>query len=255
MLHYVSDEEAMKALEPWNITKASFIRLLDFIEKKGLKTVGFEDATANDPQQSIVITFDDCAKQLWDFAIPELVRRKMKAVFFMPTAHIGDFAVWNSELTASQLSLMNETDLQQLVEAGMEVGSHSHHHILLEEETVEKAVEEIATSAIVLKSILGKRPVVVAYPFGSIPQNYYQVMEDSGFQYGLGVNTYLEDRYLLSRWTYANTMDENDIETTLAQEYKRKRKLNNPFYTVGVVIYHFAYRMYAASLRKLLRRD
>lgn len=243
----------MRLLKPWNITTDSFIRLLDFIEKNGLKTVGFEDDENNNPQRSLVITFDDCPKHLWDFAIPELIRRKMKAVFCIPTAYINGYDEWNRKLNGPPQLIMDETDLRRLLDLGMEIGSHNHHHILLEEESEEKVVEEIEASIQVLKNITCKQPLCLAYPFGSIPVDYKRIMKNAGLHYGLGVSTYWEHRYSLSRWEFFNDMTEKDIAEKIQEEYRRKRRLNNSLYVLWLRAYYKAYDVYAATFRKLIR--
>lgn len=45
--------------------------------------------------KNIIITFDDCPGPCGDFTIPELQKRNMKAVFYIPTAHIGGYYKWN----------------------------------------------------------------------------------------------------------------------------------------------------------------
>ena len=176
MLHYVSDEEGMELLEPWNISRSSFTRLLDFIEDNAYQTIGFEDDHVPDPAKSIIITFDDCPKHLWEFAIPELIKRNMKAVFYISTAYIGGVDEWNLVPCAPTLQMMDENDIKNLVQAGMEVGSHAHRHVMLGKEQTDIVYREIAYSKQRLEEITGKEVVSLAYPYGCVPKYYRSIV-------------------------------------------------------------------------------
>lgn len=64
--------------------------------------------------KKLILSFDNCPKHLFDFAIPELVKRKMKAVFYMPTANTGGYNSWDEEKGTARMELMNEADLKEL---------------------------------------------------------------------------------------------------------------------------------------------
>jgi peptidoglycan/xylan/chitin deacetylase (PgdA/CDA1 family) len=111
-----------------------FLRLLNYLEQNGYQTLTFEDLHDSPRMKSgkrIILTFDDCPKHLFDFAIPELLSRKMKASFYMPTAYLGKYNAWDVEEGRAKVELMDENDLLELSRLGMEIGSHSHHHVKL----------------------------------------------------------------------------------------------------------------------------
>ena len=81
MLHHVGNGEVFKSLEPYSITTRKFIELLDFIEYERFETITFQDYRLFNLKKKVVITFDDCSRELLVNAVPELVKRNMKAVF------------------------------------------------------------------------------------------------------------------------------------------------------------------------------
>lgn len=212
-LHYVSDDASLNGLKPWVISRQSFAKLLDFIQTEGYVTLTFDDIIYGkiNTKHSIVITFDDCPKHLWDFAIPELLKRDMKAVFYMPTFHINGYDDWNAEVGAAKIKLMDSTDIARLVEVGMEVGSHSHHHVMLGERDAKFAEDELKKSKLILESIIGKEILTLAYPYGSVPRLRQSIIKRMGYKLALSVYTPFENDFAIRRWIY----DDNDTFDTL----------------------------------------
>ncbi|HYD22697.1 MAG TPA: polysaccharide deacetylase family protein, partial [Flavipsychrobacter sp.] len=131
------------SLSNWCISRKAFTRLLDHIERRGSQTTHFaEMMEKGKPSSGVILTFDDCYKHLLDFAVPSLIKKGMKAAFYMPTAHMGQHNSWDTDKGTAQLELMNAADLKDLSSAGMEVGAHSHHHIELKEVADEEIVKK-----------------------------------------------------------------------------------------------------------------
>lgn len=220
-LHYVGDEEALEDLKPWIITKASLSKLLDYIEEHGYRTVVFEDLLRDGPgRKDVVLTFDDCQKRLFDFAIPELLRRNMKAVFYMSTADIGGYNVWGVAGGKSRIELMDKTDLKRLVDVGMEVGSHSHRHCMLSELNYDGAMHQLKLSKEILEDVIEKEVLSVAYPYGDVPNGYNKILADIGYQLGISVYTpYCHNRFAIRRSEYFDTDDATSIKWKISHTY------------------------------------
>lgn len=245
MLHYVSDDPAIADHKPWLISHRSYVRLLDYFEKNGYKTVGFEDLqTVADTSKAVIITFDDCPKHLWDFALPELKRRNMKAVFYMPTARIGEHNEWDYRHGKSKVELMDETDITGLVEAGMEVGSHAHKHEMMSELTVESAEKALYKSKAILEQITGRPVVSVAYPYGSLPRSYKRIAQSAGYHFGLGVYVKWQTKYAIRRWTYTDEDTEEDIRWKMSGSYQMRRALQDKYVAYKRTILNRGYKMY-----------
>lgn len=247
MLHYVSDDSAYDALRPWNISCASFTRLLDYLITEGYQTLDFEDLTKfkKTPAKSVIITFDDCPKNLWDFAIPELLNRNMKAVFYMPTAHLGGFNEWNVNEGLPRLDLMGENDIAKLVSVGMEIGSHAHNHIMLEELSEKEVIDQLSRSKEIMEDIINKPVLSVAYPFGSVPCNAAAITKDIGYSYGLSVYTPWQTRYAIRRWIYDDTDTVETIRYKMSGRYMLKRALEDKYSYYWKKITRNLYRRYS----------
>jgi peptidoglycan/xylan/chitin deacetylase (PgdA/CDA1 family) len=184
MFHHVSDRADWASLRPFVIQESTFIRFLTTIEKARMRTVTFADMQEGKLKHSrrdLIISFDDCGKHLLDFVVPELVRRNMKAVFYMPTANLGGHNTWNVEQGRSEVKLMNASDLVELQKSGMEVGGHSHDHIHLARLSSKEVSRQLKSCQTILTKILGKSATSFAYPYGSIPSNAKTALVEAGF--------------------------------------------------------------------------
>lgn len=228
MLHLVSDT-VDEPLKNWCISRKSFLQLLDYLEVNNYQTTHFahiaENRKTQASQRQVILTFDDCAKQLLDFAVPELIKRKMKAAFYMPTAYIGGFNAWDVEKGSEKIELMNEGDLKELGHAGMETGSHSHHHIEMKNLPEQKIKEELKTSKQLLESITGKAVYSFAYPYGSVPVNYKFFLKEAGYSYGLSIYQPFETALALRRFGIYEKDTTETLAKKLSGRYKWMRKV------------------------------
>lgn len=229
MLHCVSDSKD-STLANWCVSRKAFLQLLDTLEEAGYKTTHFAELEGQKRPGSfsrkVILTFDDCAKQLFDFAVPQLVKRNLKAAFFMPTAYIGGYNAWDVEKGAARIEIMDEKDLKELVRLGMEVGSHSHHHIELKNLSgTEELKQEVSRSKDVLEAITGRPVYSFAYPFGSVPDNYKSVLSEAGYRYGLSIYQPFETKLALRRFGVYEKDTPATLRKKLSGRYRWMRTL------------------------------
>jgi peptidoglycan/xylan/chitin deacetylase (PgdA/CDA1 family) len=226
MLHHVTDNPALDALKPYSISRASFTRLLDVLEQEGFITTVFADADFR-KEKKVIITFDDCPKHLWDFAIPELQRRGMKAVFYMPTAYLGGQNDWDIQFGKPTVELMDEADIKRLSDIGMEVGSHSHHHVRLGDLDAAEVAANLRESKEILEGLTGKKILSIAYPFGSIPKDEQRLLKEAGYDYGLSIYSPFENRYCIRRFIYHDGDDAARLKSKLSARYRMMRVVSD----------------------------
>lgn len=230
MLHHVSDDPVHESLKPYSIGRQSFLRLLDYLDRHQYQTVTFAglDARTGSGKKQIILSFDDCPKHLLDFAVPELCRRGMKGVFYMPVAHLGGYNSWDVEEGRARVELMDAGHLQQLEKLGMEIGGHSWHHIRLKNEPAGKAAEEVLQCRKILGDIVAGPLLSFAWPFGSVPANYKHILTDAGFRYGLSIYQPYENRFALRRFIYHDGDTDQTLEKKLSPAYKAYRFVTDP---------------------------
>jgi len=242
MLHHVADNPHA-SLKKWSISHRKFVELLDCIENKGLKTITFneivEKKLANtDLENKIILTFDDCPASLFDFAIPELVKRNMKGVFFMPTAYIGASNTWDiEEHGTKEVKLMSTDDLKQLNAMGMEIGSHGQKHIRLNNVDHSKAFDDISNSKATLEKVLERPVYSFAYPYGKIPKGYKKMLSTAGYSFGISIYSSIENNFLLRRFGIHETDDSNTINLKISKRYSLMRIFYDPFFLLKNYIF------------------
>lgn len=253
-LHYVSDDAKLEPLKPWVISHQSFVRLLDYLETEQYATLTFEDLEQGKGQNAkyVVITFDDCPKHLFDFAIPELLKRKMKAVFYISTAYLGGYNVWGVADGKPRLELMDEADVKRLHDMGMEIGSHGHRHIMLDEFETDEVTHELARSKSVLEAIVQKPVLTVAYPYGFVPVAYKKIIPQLQFRLGLSVYTRFDSKYAIRRWVYDDEHDEKKIKWKMSLLYRLYRPFSDKL-TIAYKRYSsLLYRTYASVKSRVI---
>lgn len=255
MLHYVSDDPAHDDLRPWNISRSSFTRLLDFLQQENCRTLVFEDIDKGKRRaKSIIITFDDCPKLLWDFAIPELLKRNMKAVFYIPTAQLGGFNHWNVVEGKPRMDLMDGDDVKKLIEVGMEVGSHAHDHIVLRGMDGREVARQLTLSKSILESIIMKPVISVAYPYGSVPVNAKRITKEAGYRFGVAVKTTQQTRYAIRRWIYDDMDNTGTLRWKMSRAYTWYRDSEDKTAFLIKRLSQQAYRFYA-GFKNILRAN
>lgn len=77
---------------------------------------------------------------------------------------------WSAESMSTEarnrFGLLNRSELRQLVELGMSIGSHTLNHPMLSQQNSELAWREISESRSLLEDAIGERIWALAYPFG-----------------------------------------------------------------------------------------
>lgn len=235
MLHYI-ESSSLKGVGGWSISKDKFLELLDCIEAKGLTTTTFteiEEVKSINLKKSVIITFDDCPENLFEFVVPELIRRKMKASFYIPTAYIGSYNKWDvKEQNFDRIALAKTEHLIFLNEHQMEIGSHGHRHLNQLKIDYDMQSYELEHSKNILEELLDRPIYSFAHPYGEVSKNYKKLLSDSGYRYGLSIYKGNMNRYALRRIGIHETDSKASILFKLSGLYGSLRYLVDPFLSI-----------------------
>jgi peptidoglycan/xylan/chitin deacetylase (PgdA/CDA1 family) len=232
MFHHVSDRKDWDSLRPYVIREATFLEFLSTVQKRGMRTVTFQklfEERRSPARNELIITFDDCGKHLLDFVVPELEKRAMSAVFFMPTAHLGGTNEWDVLEGRAELELMNASDLFKLHNRGMEVGGHSHHHLHLGRMSRNECADELRQSQQELTQAIGKQAVSMAYPFGSIPTAAESLLSEAGFAVGCSIFSPSAHHWQLRRFIVHDGDSPKALSVKLSALYGGYRSIRDSF--------------------------
>ena len=106
------------------------------------------------PPRTFVVTVDDGHVDGLSIIVPILARLGFRATFYIVPGRLGH----NGYLTQDQV--------RALVDAGMDVGNHTVHHLDLATLSASRLYSEIGTAESILGDMTGVDPVTLAYPYG-----------------------------------------------------------------------------------------
>ncbi len=114
--------------------------------------------------KTVALTFDDGFDDFYSEAAPVLRRLDMPAIVFVPAAYCGKAAAWDRN--AEQKPLMEWTQIRDLVQQGISIGSHGMNHPILTGLTDAALNHEIVESKKIIESETGKAVRFFCYPYG-----------------------------------------------------------------------------------------
>ena len=160
MYHHVSAKPTKNALDySLTVKTPDFAAQMDYLAQKGYHPITLTDVFDNLyygmalPPHPIVITFDDGYEDNFTDAFPILMRHHFVAEINVITGMIGGWY-----LTWDQIRQMNA--------AGIEIGSHTVHHVSLASAFPAEAEHELLDSKTTLENELGHPIQFFCYPSG-----------------------------------------------------------------------------------------
>jgi len=162
---------------------------------KALLGRGYEPRTLTDavlrprPRKTLVITFDDAFRSVAEQGLPVLAELGVPATIYAPTGAMREGTLrtwvginhwlggpWEKELLGATWS-----DLEALIAAGWEVGSHTRTHPRLVELSDERLDEELAGSRADCAGALGVPCTSLAYPYGECDDRVAAAARRAGY--------------------------------------------------------------------------
>jgi peptidoglycan/xylan/chitin deacetylase (PgdA/CDA1 family) len=143
--------EAVYSVEP-----RAFTEQLDWLADKGYRPLRLRDLATQQSGSTrrVVITFDDGDISNLSVALPELLKRRMVAEFFVTADFIG------------RPGRLAPQDLRTLAEAGMSVQAHGCSHRYLDELSLAEVEHELSDGKYRLEAILDEPVTALALPGG-----------------------------------------------------------------------------------------
>ncbi|MEM9036995.1 MAG: polysaccharide deacetylase family protein [Actinomycetota bacterium] len=130
------------------------------------RVLSLDDAVAelldppSDPEPAVVITFDDGTADFVEHAVPVLERHRTPATLYVGTGYVEDGRTWPGDAPA-----VSWTALADSLSTGVvDIGSHTHDHLLLDRATPADIVDQLDRSIDLIGERLGVRARHFAYP-------------------------------------------------------------------------------------------
>ena len=144
-------------------------RLLDGLLEEGVAIVPLAQLLAKPPgaRRRVALTFDDGLKSVRSAALPLLKARALPFTLFVVTDFVGRDNGWPSQRKGiARMPLLDWRELEELRDAGAEIGSHSASHVALRGLSEAGWTHELADSKRYLEDRLGIAAASFAYPYG-----------------------------------------------------------------------------------------
>jgi peptidoglycan/xylan/chitin deacetylase (PgdA/CDA1 family) len=206
MYHHVCPEPNAARHYPWAVTPDLFREQMLRLRTGGYESVHLSallPVPAVSTGKQVVITFDDGALNLLEYAVPILQEYRLTATFFVPTRLLGARNSWDANSDYPREELMSPSEVYALHAAGFEIGSHGANHVNLSRVASEIAMQEMQESKSDLESLLGKPVRFLAYPFGEYPPEYAELCRKAGYDGACAISSHtvrvLDDPFALRR--------------------------------------------------------
>ena len=129
------------------------------------------------------ITFDDAFEDAVENAVPELVQRKIPAIFFVTPGFLGQAAAWwPADQSERNRRIASAEQLRRLPPDLIEFGAHSVTHPRLSELDESDARREIVESRRSLKALLGREVDTFSFPYGDFNEQLVGFCREAGYK-------------------------------------------------------------------------
>jgi peptidoglycan/xylan/chitin deacetylase (PgdA/CDA1 family) len=229
LLYHAVTATPGRHIAPFTVRPDEFARHLDAVLATGRRAVRFSDLVAGehtaaehgsdggagagqDRRRPVVITFDDGYADFAESALPALLARSLPSTLFLTT---GWLAGGTSREPGPSDAMLSWSQLPELLEAGVELGAHSHSHPQLDTLSGRALREELRTPKDLLEAALGQRVDLFAYPHGYSGPRVRRATRDSGYRAAAAVRNVLHqqgtDPFATARLTVTTTTTTDDI--------------------------------------------
>jgi len=141
----------------------------------GTELLRLLDGTGGVPRRALLVTFDDCYRDLLTTVAPLLSERELPALAFAVTG-LPVTNDWDASLGGEPLQLLDADELRAVVEHGVEVGAHSRTHAMLTRLTDVELRRELATP-------FGDPFLpLLAYPYGVHDERAQEAAAEAGYR-------------------------------------------------------------------------
>jgi peptidoglycan/xylan/chitin deacetylase (PgdA/CDA1 family) len=151
----------------------AFVRQIDHWLGRGWRAVSLSDGLRRraEPSDLFTVTFDDGQASVCEVAQRVLDERGIISMLYLTTDYVLQ---GRSYRDARPSRCCTWSQLGRWLQAGHEIGSHTHTHPSLPACPPDRCLEELETSRAVLRRELGHYPEHLAYPYGDHGHETYE---------------------------------------------------------------------------------
>ena len=197
MYHRVIKDESEKGVHGTYVTVKQFDEQMKYLKNKGYETVTFEDLLKNKYKQRfdkdkkwIMLTFDDGYKDNYENAFPILKKYQFKGIIYvLDGIEYNKWDVDNPGNPEKRFTLMNQEELLEMQNYGIEFGGHTSTHPRLADLSIENVKSEIINSKSNIEKIIGRELLSFAYPYGSLNEEVKRIPQEAGYKFAVATDS------------------------------------------------------------------
>ena len=165
-----------------------FAKQMAFLKKQGFVFYTVSDMIdsylkhGRFPSRGIAITFDDGWNDNYENAFPVLRQLNIKATVFLISSCIGQISNKAQSVGEGPRAHLSKLEIREMQEYGIEFGSHTLSHKLLDRISPEEVKIEVEQSKKQLEDILKAPCNVFAYPGGHYDEVARRLVKDAGYR-------------------------------------------------------------------------
>ncbi len=167
--HSISDTDNFSSVSIENFDKQML-----FMKNRGFQTYDFESTDS----KKFIITFDDGYEDVFNNALPILLKYGFKAICFFVTDFIGKDNKWDiGHKNYNKLNIMSKNQIQEWISSGMSIGSHTYEHKNLKKLTTSEKKFQIVEPINFFIKNFNINPIFFSYPFGSYDHECLKIVK------------------------------------------------------------------------------
>ena len=156
--------------------------LLNMLGYKGLSMRELTPYLEGEKTGKVVgITFDDGYQNNLINAAPILKKYNFSATCYLVSQRIGTSNTWDLDKGITQRPLMTQSEIQEWLNLGLDIGAHTQTHPLLEELSEQQSQEEIFNCKADLEQMFKVSIKDFCYPFGRFNESLVNMIKEAGY--------------------------------------------------------------------------
>jgi len=188
LYHRLGRPQAASLVKGQYVSPGLFRKHLGSLAAAGYQTISLAEVVAymhGDPLpviKPIAITFDDGYQCLYDYALPALQQYRMTVTVFLSADFLGKTNTWEQAIGDVAEPILSRSQISEMMQAGIEFGSHTCGHVHLPQLSPLQAEREIRVSKERLEQALGQPCRFFAYPYGEYTPLIRDVVQAAGYE-------------------------------------------------------------------------
>jgi peptidoglycan/xylan/chitin deacetylase (PgdA/CDA1 family) len=165
--------------------RARFATQLDIIRKRAQVISALEPHSLSNGRKHVAVTVDDAFVSFFHNGLPELERRHIPVVIFIPTGFLGRGVEWGmeEEMISQNERVISLGELQAIARNPLvRIGSHTANHRNLTRLNDSDALNEMSESKGFLEQALEYTVDSISFPYGAFNSRELKLASQTGYK-------------------------------------------------------------------------